>query len=204
MEHQIVGYARVSTQEQDLKNQHYEILSYASKNDLKITTWVEAKVSSRKTTKERLIDTLLEKLKNGDTLIVAELSRLGRSVGQIAIIANTLVETGVKLICIKENMTLDGSPDIQSKVMLTMFSLFAEIERDLISKRTKAGLKKAKSEGKLLGRPKGIGKSKLDGKEDEIKELLQKGVGKASIAKIYECSWPCVNHFTKTRNLAVE
>ena len=202
MEHQIVGYARVSTQEQDLKNQHYEILSYASKNDLKITAWVESKVSSRKTTKERLIDTLLEKLKIGDTLIVAELSRLGRSVGQIAIIANTLVETGVKLICIKENMELDGSPDIQSKVMLTMFSLFAEIERDLISERTKAGLAKARAEGKLLGRPKGLGKSVLDRKEEEINELLKKGVGKSSIAKIYQVSWPCVSHFIKTRKLA--
>jgi DNA invertase Pin-like site-specific DNA recombinase len=105
MENQIVGYARVSTQEQDLKNQHYEILSYASRNDLKITSWVEVKVSSRKTTKERLIDTLLEKLGNGDTLIVAELSRLGRSVGQIAIIANTLVETGVKPIALSKTDT---------------------------------------------------------------------------------------------------
>lgn len=201
MENQIVGYARVSTMEQDLKNQRYEILNYASKNDLQITSWVEAKVSSRKTTKERLIDTLLEKLKEGDTLIVAELSRLGRSVGQVAIIANTLIESGVKLICIKEGMKLDGSPDIQTKVMLTMFSLFAEIERDLISERTKSGLAKARAEGRLLGRPKGLGKSTLDGKEEEIKELLRKGVSKASIAKIYEVSWPCVSHFVKSRRL---
>ena len=201
MENQVVGYARVSTMEQDLKNQRYEILNYASKNDLQITSWVEAKLSSRKTTKERLIDTLLEKLKEGDTLIVAELSRLGRSVGQVAIIANTLIESGVKLICIKEGMKLDGSPDIQTKVMLTMFSLFAEIERDLISERTKSGLAKARAEGRLLGRPKGLGKSTLDGKEEEIKELLRKGVSKASIAKIYEVSWPCVSHFVKSRRL---
>ena len=201
MENQVLGYARVSTMEQDLKNQRYEILNYASKNDLQITSWVEAKVSSRKTTKERLIDTLLEKLKEGDTLIVAELSRLGRSVGQVAIIANTLIESGVKLICIKEGMKLDGSPDIQTKVMLTMFSLFAEIERDLISERTKSGLAKARAEGRLLGRPKGLGKSVLDGKEEEIKELLRKGVSKASIAKIYEVSWPCVSHFVKSRRL---
>ncbi len=201
MENQVVGYARVSTMEQDLKNQRYEILNYANKNDLQITSWVEAKVSSRKSTKERLIDTLLEKLKEGDTLIVAELSRLGRSVGQVAIIANTLIESGVKLICIKEGMKLDGSPDIQTKVMLTMFSLFAEIERDLISERTKSGLAKARAEGRLLGRPKGLGKSTLDGKEEEIKELLRKGVSKASIAKIYEVSWPCVSHFVKSRRL---
>lgn len=199
MEHQTVGYCRVSTEEQDLKNQRLEILEYASKNDLKITTWVEKKVSSRKSTKERLIDVLLDRLNDGDTLIVAELSRLGRSVGQIAIIVNELIDTGVQLVCIKENIKLNGSPDIQSKVILTMFSLFSEIERDLISERTKAGLAKARAEGKLIGRPKGLGKSKLDGKEDEIRELLGKGVSKASIAKIYGVSWPCVSHFVKTR-----
>ena len=201
MDKQVIGYARVSTQEQDLKNQRYEILSYASKNDLRITSWVEAKVSSRKTTKERQIDSLLDNLREGDTLVVAELSRLGRSVGQIAIIANTLVQSGIKLICIKEGMKLDGSPDIQTKVMLTMFSLFAEIERDLISERTKSGLAKARAEGRLLGRPKGLGKSALDGKEEEIKGLLWKGVSKSSIAKIYGVSWPCVAHFVKTRKL---
>lgn len=201
MDQQVVGYSRVSTEEQDLKNQRLEILEYASKNDLKITTWVEKKVSSRKSTKERLIDVLLERLNEGDTLIVAELSRLGRSVGQIAIIVNTLIKTGVALVCIKENIKLNGTPDIQSKVMLTMFSLFAEIERDLISERTKAGLARARAEGKLIGRPKGLGKSRLDGKEEEIRELLRKGVSIASIAKIYEVSWPCVNHFSKTRKL---
>lgn len=201
MQNQVVGYARVSTQEQDLKNQRYEILDYCSRNDLTVTSWVQIQVSSRKTTKVRLIDTLLEKLNCGDTLIVAELSRLGRSVGQIAIIVNTLVETGVQLICIKENIKLNGAPDIQSKVVLTMFSLFAEIERDLISERTKAGLARARAEGKLLGRPKGLGKSILDGKEEAIREFLRKGVSIASIAKIYECSWPCVNHFAKTRKL---
>ena len=101
-------------------------------------------------------------------------------------------------------MHLNGNPDIQTKVVLTMFSLFAEIERDLISERTKAGLAKARAEGKLLGRPKGLGKSVLDGKEDEIRELLIKGVSKASIAKIYGVSWPCVSHFIKTRKLAVQ
>jgi len=125
MANQVVGYTRVSTQEQELKNQKYEILNYADKNELIVTSWVQIQVSSRKSTKARLIDTLLEKLNSGDTLIVAELSRLGRCVGQIAIIVNTLVDNGVRLVCIKENIKLNGSPDIQSKVMLTMFSLFA-------------------------------------------------------------------------------
>ena len=199
-----VAYIRVSTIDQDLKNQRYEILQYADKENIKVTEWMEIKISSRKSTKERLIDTLLEKLNEGDTLIISELSRLGRSVGQIAIISSTLVDTGVRLISIKENMKLDGSPDIQTKIMLTMVSLFGEIEKDLISQRTKAGLHKAKLEGKLLGRPKGrLGKSKLDGKEEDIKGLLKKGVGIANIAKIYQVSWPCVSHFIKTRKINV-
>ena len=203
MGYQTIGYCRVSTEDQELKNQRLEVLEYASRNNLTITNWIEKKVSSRKSIKERLIDSLLDQLNSGDTLIVAELSRLGRSVGQIAIIVNTLVETGVQLICIKENIQLNGKPNIQGKVILTMFSLFAEIERDLISERTLAGLARARKEGKQIGRPKGLGKSVLDGKENEIRELLKKKVSKASIAKIYQVSWPCVTHFIKTRKLAV-
>lgn len=201
---QTIAYLRVSTDSQDLKNQKLEILEYADRNKFQITEWMEIRISSRKSQKERLIDLLLEKLVPGDCLIVSELSRLGRSVGQIITIMDELIKKKVKVIFIKQNMIINGKNDIQSKTMITLFGLFAEIERDLISDRTKAGLARARAEGKLLGRPKGLGKSKLDGKEDEIKALLQKGVGKASIAKIYECSWPCVNHFTKTRNLAVK
>ena len=201
MTRKTVAYLRVSTLEQDLKNQKYEILNFADKNNLKVDEWMEIKISSRRSPKERLINELLAKLYEGDTIIVSELSRLGRSVGQIVIIASTLVDTGVRLISIKEGMKLDGTPDIQTKVMLTMFSLFAEIERDLVSARTKAGLAKARAEGKLIGRPKGLGKSRLDGKKEEIRELLRKGVSIASISKIYECSWPCVKHFAKTRKL---
>ncbi len=196
-----IAYLRVSTDGQDLKNQKLEILDYADKNDFLITEWLEVKVSSRRSRKERLIDLLLEKLSPKDCLIVAELSRLGRSVGQIITIMDELIKKRVKVIFIKQGMVINGKNDIQSKTMITLFGLFAEIERDLISERTKAGLARARAEGKLIGRPKGLGKSQLDGKEEEIRELLKKGVSKASIAKIYECSWPCVNHFAKTRKL---
>ncbi len=198
---QTIAYLRVSTDGQDLKNQKLEILDYADKNDFLITEWLEVKVSSRRSRKERLIDLLLEKLSPDDCLIVAELSRLGRSVGQIITIMDELIKKRVKVIFIKQGMVINGKNDIQSKTMITLFGLFAEIERDLISERTKAGLARARAEGKLIGRPKGLGKSQLDGKEDEIRELLKRGVSKSSIAKIYQCSWPCVNHFAKTRKL---
>ena len=196
-----VAYLRVSTDNQDLNNQKLEILEYADMNGLKVDQWVDIKVSSRKSTKERLIDQVVETLNEGDILIVSELSRIGRSVGQIITIIDELIKKTVKVIIIKQNMVINGKNDIQTKTMITMFSLFAEIERDLISERTKSGLARAKAEGKLIGRPKGNGKSRLDGKEEEIQELLGKKVSRASISKIMDVSWPTLNHFIKTRNL---
>ena len=196
-----VAYLRVSTDEQDLKNQELEILKHADEQNIKVDDWIRVKISSRKNNKERKIDELLGKLQKGDKLIISELSRLGRSVGEIIMIVNELVKAGVNVRILKENLNLNGKQDIQTKVMITMFGLFAEIERDLISERTKAGLARARAEGKLLGRPKGRGKSRLDGKENEIKELLAKGVSKASIAKIMDVKWPTMDYFIKTRGL---
>ena len=145
----------------------------------------------------------MEALSSGDSLIVSELSRLARSLGQIIQIVDELVKNNVKLFCIKENISIDPkSRDLQSKVTITMFGLFAEIERDLISERTKAGLRAAREKGKVLGRPKGsLGNSKLDGKEREIKEFLSKGVSKTAIAKIFGVSRPCLYSFIESRTL---
>lgn len=196
------GYIRVSTDKQTNENQKLAILHYANEKSLRIDHWIETKTSSRKSTKARRIDELLDQVQEGDYLIVAELSRLGRSVGQIAMLVDELLRKKVMVICLKENIQLNGKADMQTKVMITMFSLFAEIERDLISERTKEGLKRARAEGKLLGRPKGrIGKSKLDGKEKEIKEFLSKGVNRANIARFYGVSFPTLENFLKTRNL---
>ena len=196
------GYVRVSTDNQTNENQKLAILQYANEKRLKIDHWIDTKTSSRKSAKERRIDELVSQVREGDVLVVAELSRLGRSVVQIAMLVDELIRKKVKVICLKENITLNGKADIQTKVMITMFSLFAEIERDLISERTKEGLRRARAEGKLLGRPKGtIGKSKLDGKEKEIKDYLVKGVNRANIARIYGVSFPTLENFVKTRHL---
>lgn len=154
-----IAYTRVSTDSQDLNNQKLEILQYADKNKFQISEWSEIKVSSRKSTKDRLIDQLLENLETGDTLIKKQ----------------------VKVIIIKQRIVINGENDMQTKVMITMFSLFAEIERDLISERTKNGIARARAEGKLIGRPRGNGKSKLDSKKDQIIDLLHKKVSKASL-----------------------
>jgi DNA invertase Pin-like site-specific DNA recombinase len=196
------GYVRVSTDSQNTETQKLAVLQYANEKHAKIDNWMEIKASSRKSPKERRLDELLGQLHEGDSLIVAELSRLARSVGQIAILVDALLKKKVRVVSLKENIALSGKADIQTKVMITMFSLFAEIERDLISERTKEGLARARAEGKLLGRPKGTkGKSKLDGTEKGIKEYLAKGVTRANIAKIYGVSFPALQNFIVSRGL---
>lgn len=197
-----IGYIRVSTDRQTVDNQRLAILDYCHRNQFQVDDWIDVNMSSRRTPAQRRIDELLERLKEGDRLIVTELSRLARSVGQIAVTVSTLLKKKVRFISIKESISLNGGQDMQAKVMITMFSLFSEIERDLISERTKEGLKRARAEGKLLGRPKGtIGKSKLDGKEDEIKRFLKGGINKTNIARYLKVSWSTLENFIKTRKL---
>ena len=197
-----VAYLRVSKDTQDVKNQKLAILEFAQKEEISVDQFVEITVSSRKSTKERRIDQLLEQLSSGDTLIVSELSRMGRSVGEIITIVDTLAQRKIRLLAVKEGIRLDGEESLQTKVMVTMFSLFAEIERELISMRTKEALAAARAKGKKLGRPKGSkGKSKLDGKEPEIKRLLELNVSKASIAKITGVDRGTLYHFIKSREL---
>jgi len=197
-----IAYLRVSTDKQDIDKQRLSILDYAQKNNIKINKYIEIEASSRRSTKERQIDELLDILLPKDTLIVSELSRLGRSLGQIIRIVDELIKNKILFISIKENIILNGRHDMQTKIMITLFGLFAEIERDLISKRTKEALSAARKQGKLLGRPKGsLGKSKLDGKEEEIKKFLELTVSKASIAKILGVSRTALYHFIKSRKL---
>jgi len=198
-----IAYLRVSKDSQDVKNQRLAILEFARREKMEVDDFVEITVSSRKSTKERKVDQLLEELDTGDTLIVSELSRMGRSVGEIITTVDTLVKKKIRFIAVKEGIRLNGSQDMQTKVMVTMFSLFAEIERDLISMRTKEGLAAARASGKKLGRPGGVlGKSKLDGREDEIKRFLALGVSKASIAKITGVDRSTLYNFIRSRKLA--
>jgi DNA invertase Pin-like site-specific DNA recombinase len=183
-----LAYLRVSTDKQDTKNQKLEILEYARKNDFKIDRFIEVEISSRKGYRQRQLDVLLEELRPGDRLVISELSRLARSVGQIIQIMDELVKAKISLVSIKDGIRLDGKggkPDIQTKVLTTIIGLFAEIERDLLSDRVKTGLAKARAEGKTLGRPKGtLGKSRLDPHREQIEEYLALGVSKASLCKI--------------------
>jgi len=197
-----IGYLRVSKDTQDVQNQKLAILDFAQKEGISVDDFIEIIISSRRSTKDRRIDELLERLQEGDTLIVSELSRIGRSVGEIITTVDELVNKKIRFIAIKEGIRLNGRQDLQTKVMVTMFGLFAEIERELISLRTKEGLAAARARGKQLGRPKGIlGKSKLDGREEEIRLFLEKGVSKTAIAKITEVDKSTLYHFIKSRKV---
>lgn len=197
----IIGYIRVSKISQDLHNQKNAIYDYANSHKLFVDEFVEIVISSRKNKKQRKIDELLTKLNRGDMLVITELSRLGRSITGVVGIVNTLIEEGIRLISIKENIDLKDHHSIQSKVMITMFSLFAELERDLISQRTKEALNARRAAGVKLGRPKGPGKSKLDIHKEQIQELLNKEVSVASISKILEVSYPTVLKYIRKRKL---
>jgi DNA invertase Pin-like site-specific DNA recombinase len=161
--------------------------------------------SSRKGRDQRRIDELLGALAAGDRVVVSERSRLGRSLGQVIQLVDELVKRKVRFTAIKEGIRFEGKQDLQTKVMIALFGLFAEVERDLISERTKEGLAAVRAQGRLLGRPKGsLGTSKLDGQEGEIRMLLEKEVSKASIAKILGVSPTNLRHFIRTRNLTPE
>lgn len=197
-----MAYLRVSKDSQDVRNQRLAILEFAQQEKLDISEFMELSVSSRHSPKARQIDLLLARLESGDTLVVSELSRMGRSVGEIITLVDTLVKQQVRFMAIKEGICLDGKQDVQSKVLVTLFGLFAEIERELISIRTKEGLAAARASGKRLGRPKGkLGQSKLNGKEAEIQKLLHLKVSKSSIAKITGVDRSTLYHFMRSRNL---
>ncbi len=189
------AYIRVSTDHQNVENQKFEILTYCQKHNIQIDKWIDEAISSRKPLTERKLGNLLKKLKKGDVLIATELSRLGRNLLEVMGILQNCLEKDCQIWTLKENYRL-GS-DIQSKVLAFAFSLVAEIERQLISERTKNSLKRLKEEGKHLGRPHGFSYKKLAKSHKHIVEMLDKNMTKAEIAKIMGCSWITIHRYIK-------
>ena len=198
----IIAYIRTSTNKQELNNQKLEILEYARKHKLTINEFVEIQTSSRKTTKQRRIDEVLEKLVDLDTLIVTELSRLGRSTAEVIELINELIRQNIRVMIIKQNLDIKKH-DMNSKIIITLFSLFGELERDLISVRTKEALAVKKAQGQTLGKPIGtIQKSKFDKDVDKIKELLKLGLSIRKIAKFFGYkNHISLNTYVKKRDL---
>ncbi len=202
---QILAYLRTSTQKQDLNNQKVEILEYGRRERLHIDDFISISISSKREPRARRINELLEKVADGDTLIVTELSRLGRSTGEVIDLIDELIAARVRIIVIKQNLILDKDmDDIQALTMVTLLSLFAQMERMMISKRTKEALAARKAQGIQLGKPKGtIQESIYDKDCKRIVELLNLGVSarKISTNHLQYGSPSSLNYYIKTRKL---
>ena len=195
----IYGYIRVSTDKQTVENQRYEINQFCDRQEMVIEKWIEETISGAKNVEDRKLGKLLKRMKKGDILICSELSRLGRNLLMIMGILNECMNKDIQVWTIKDNYRL-GS-DINSKVLAFAFGLSAEIERNLISRRTKEALARKKAEGVVLGRPKGkkSTKTKLTGQEQKIKDLLDKKVSYSAIGRILGVHRLTVSAFVKSK-----
>lgn len=191
------GYIRISTDKQTTENQRYEILKFTATKQFKIEEWIEETISSTKRLEIRKFGNLLQRMNKGDILVVSELSRLGRNLMQIMKILHDCMEKDVMVYTVKENYELGNN--INSKVLAFAFGLSAEIERNLISQRTKEALARRKAEGKVLGRPKGSKSQtrKLSGREIEINLLLEKKISYSAIGRILGVHRLTVSSFIK-------
>lgn len=200
----IYGYIRVSSDKQTVENQRFEINNFCARENLNIDGWIEETISGTKNYDKRELGRLLKKIQKDDLIICAELSRLGRSLFMIMEILSLCMKKECRVWTIKDNYRLGD--DIQSKVLAFAFGLSAEIERNLISQRTKEALARKRAEGITLGRPKGRksnpNKYKLSGKEILISELLRNGTSQRKIAKICNVDRNTLARFIGQRGLA--
>ena len=198
----VYGYIRVSTDRQTVENQRYEIKNFCKKNDMKIDGWISDEgISGTKDPEKRELGKLLTKVKSGDYILCSELSRLGRSLMMIMAILNECSKKKVNIWTIKDNYRLDN--DISSAVIAFAYGLSAQIERQLISQRTKEALARKKAEGVFIGRPKGSlsKKVKLTGNEDKIRKYIKQGMSQREISLKLKVSKGTVNRFIKREKL---
>ena len=205
---QILAYLRTSTDKQDLDQQRLQILAYGDQHDFHIDEFIAIQISSRRTATERRLDELFQRLNTGDTLIVTELSRLGRSTGHVISLIDELIQHDIRIIVIKQQLTLDRNHnDLQSLTMVTLLSLFAQMERMMISQRTKEALATKKAQGILTGKPKGtIQKSMYDKDRKRIVELLELGVSirHISLHHLDYGSTSSLHYYVTTRQLKLD
>ncbi len=194
-----IAYLRVSTIDQDIEKNKAAILALANTKVLGHVHFVEEKISGKISWRKRKIAEILETSQKGDNIIVSELSRLGRSMLECMEILSIATQKGINIYAVKGEWQLNNT--IQSKIIAMAFSMAAEIERDLISKRTREALQMKKQSGMILGRPKGIGKSKLDAYRVEIEALLNNGSTQTFIAKRYKTTEGNLVHWIKQHNL---
>jgi DNA invertase Pin-like site-specific DNA recombinase len=202
MQGQTFAYLRVSKLDQDLEKNKADILKLANDTHLGHVQFIEEKVSGKISWRKRQIAAILENAQEGDTIVVSELSRLGRSMLECMEILSLAVQKGIRIYAVKGSWQLNNS--IQSKIVAMAFAMAAEIERDLISQRTTEALAARKQQGMSLGRPKGVGKSKLDVHQMEITALLKNGATKTWIAKKYGTTRRNLSHWMKQHRITAE
>jgi DNA invertase Pin-like site-specific DNA recombinase len=194
-----VAYLRVSTIDQDIEKNKADILKLANDKNLGRVEFIEEKVSGKVLWRNRKIAPILEELIRGDNIIVSELSRLGRSMLECMEILSIATQKEINIYSVKGNWHLDGTT--QSKIIAMAFSMASEIERDLISARTKEALRVKKEQGIKLGRPEGPGKSKLDKFRPEIEALLTNGSSQKFIATRYNTTESNLHNWMKKNNI---
>jgi len=190
------GYLRVSTDQQDENNQKVGVDDKAKRMGLIIDEYIIDKVSGMKEPEKRKLGELMKKLKDGDLIIASELSRLGRSMYMVMRILEFCMKSGIKVVTVKDNYELGDN--IQSKVLAFAFSLAAEIERDMISRRTKEALARVKAGGKKLGRK--FGKAdcvKLTGHDEEIIEMIRNGANNVQIGQRFGVHRQTVRYYIR-------
>lgn len=198
----IYGYIRVSTDKQTTQNQRYEIEEFCKKNNMHIDEWIEETISSTAKLNKRKLGKLIKKIKKDDLIVASELSRLGRNLLQVMGMLNKLLDRDARVWTIKDGYKLGD--DISSKVLAFAFGLSAEIERKMISQRTKEALAARKASGMTLGRPVGSKSSylKLTGKEKNILYWIEQGKSKTAIAKKLHVDRETVRNFINNVILA--
>ena len=196
------GYCRVSTIDQYNDKFQNEILQYSNRNDLGKVVFVEEKISGTKDWKKRELGTLInERCNSGDTILVPELSRISRSISQTYEIITECQSKDITLHFLKQNLVIRKENDMTTKVMLSTFSMISEMEREFISIRTKESLSVKKNNGVKLGRPRGVGKSKLDQYSEEIKSFRKTGSTKTWISEHYGVSTLTLSNWMKKHNV---
>ncbi|MCL2331552.1 MAG: master DNA invertase Mpi family serine-type recombinase [Proteobacteria bacterium] len=198
------GYIRVSTDKQTTENQRYEIIRFAAAQGITINKWIDETISATKPLGKRKLGALLSKLGKGDIIVASEISRLGRNLMQVMTILHHCMNIGARVWTVKDKYRLGD--DIQSKVLAFAFGLSAEIERNLISQRTREALARIIAQGKSVGRPKGQKncKLKLTAQTVSVQKMLAKGKSKSAIARRLKCDRKTLSTFIKKRGLQAE
>ena len=199
----VYAYIRVSTDKQNVENQRFEIKQFCARNNLRVDLWMDETTSGTRDVEDRKLGKLLRQMMRGDILVCAELSRLGRNLLMIMSILNLCMKREVQVWTIKDNYRLGA--DINSKVLAFAFGLSAEIERNLISQRTKEALARRRLEGGKLGRPKGIAMpNKLIGREEEVQKLMGEKLSIAGMGRILGVHRTTVRNFLKENGYDVK